>query len=304
MPVPRIRLHASGPELSRLVAGAWRFLRGEVTTTPKELAGFIEGCLALGITSFDHADVYGGYAMEALFGAALKEWGGRRSQIEIVTKCGIRAVNPRWPETRIKHYDTSAAHIRSAVDRSLANFGTDYIDLLLIHRPDPFMDAADCARGLEEVVRAGKVRAVGVSNFAPSQVRLLQSALSLPLVTNQIEYSVLWPDPNFDGTLDQAQELKAAPMIWSPLGGGKLFSDEPSALRVRPVLEALRAKHGAEDIGSIALAWLLMHPSRPVPVLGSTRIDRIAAATGALDVRLDRQDWFAIHEAAMGEPVP
>ncbi|HYD98141.1 MAG TPA: aldo/keto reductase [Alphaproteobacteria bacterium] len=306
MTVERLRLHAQGPELSRLVWGAWRSLASPETDTPAKQARLIEACLELGITSFDHADIYGGYAVEAAFGAALKEWRGDRGRIELVTKCGIALVDPARPAHRVKHYDTSAAHIRASVDASLRNLGTDYIDLLLIHRPDPLMDADEAAGALEALVKAGKVRHVGVSNHSPAQVDLLQSRLGLPLVTNQVELSVVATDPLFDGTLDQAQRLGAAPMAWSPLGGGGLFAANPDgqAARVAAALRAVGTALGEDDLGTLALAWLLRHPSRPVPVLGTSRIDRIRRYAAAGRLAFDRQQWFSVLEASLGRPVP
>ena len=305
MSVPRHKLHAEGPELSRLVWGAWRALKVPGLDTPAPLARFIAEAVEMGVTSFDHADIYGGYRMEALFGEALKLWGGPRRQIEIVTKCGIGAKAPTRPEHYVGHRDTSAAHIRASVDRSLAHFGTDYLDLLLIHRPDPFMDADDAARGLEDVVKAGKVRSIGVSNHLPSQLDLLQSRLSLPLVTNQVQASVMHVDPFFDGTFDQAQQMRASPMIWSPLGGGAIFTGEDAvSIRVRAALQQVGARMGVEDISQVALAWLLAHPAGLVPVLGTGSAQRLKAAIAASTLSFDRQDWFVLMEAARGVPMP
>ncbi|HRK24196.1 MAG TPA: aldo/keto reductase [Beijerinckiaceae bacterium] len=300
----RTRLHPDGPELSRIVWGAWQVLMQPELGTPAGLAEMIVACLDHGITSFDHADVYGSFTVEARFGEALKLWGGARHSIEIISKCGNATLSPQRPETRVKHYNTSAAHIAASVDRSLANFGTDYLDLLLIHRPDPFMDADDTAAGLEAVVRAGKVRAVGVSNFTPQQVSLLQSRLSMPLVTNQIQFSLLHLAPLDDGTLDQAQERRMAPMLWSPLAKGRLFrEDSPVANRVREALGPMAARYGVEQ-GALALAWLMAHPARPVPVIGTSSVARIASLAKAEGLHLDRQDCFTLLEAARGAPAP
>lgn len=301
MTVGRQRLHPDGPELSRLVWGAWRALKSAETDTPEKLARLIEGCLELGITSFDHADVYGGYRTEALFGAALREWGGDRGRIELVTKCGIGLVGPARPAHRVKHYDSSAAHISSSLEASLRLLGTDHVDLLLLHRPDPLMDADATAEALARLVQEGKTRAVGVSNHTPAQIELLQSRLPLPLVTNQIELSVLHTAPLLDGTLDHAQRRRMAPMAWSPLGGGSLFDADRA--QVGEVIARLAREHAVET-GAIALAWLLRLPSRPLPVLGTTRLDRLRALARAEDVVLDRQDWFELYEASLGHAVP
>jgi predicted oxidoreductase len=304
MNLSRQRLHPDGPELSRLVWGAWRSLGNPETDTPTKLARLIEGCLELGITSFDHADIYGGYRAEALFGQALREWRGDRARIELVTKCGIALVGPERPGHRVHHYDTSAAHIRHALEASLRLLGTDHVDLLLLHRPDPLMDADETARALEHLVRAGKTRAVGVSNHSPAQLDLLQARLPFPLVTNQVELSLLHTAPLIDGTLDQAQSLRMAPMVWSPLGGGRLFDQAtPQAQRVGPVLGRIAARHGVGP-ACLALAWLLRLPSRPLPVIGSGRLDRLRDLAMAERVELDRQSWFELYEASLGHEVP
>lgn len=305
MTVTRQRLHPEGPELSRLVWGAWRSVGNPETDTPAKLARLIDTCLELGITAFDHADIYGGYRAEAAFGAALREWRGDRGRLQLVTKCGIALSDPARPAHRVKHYDTSPAHITASLEDSLRALGTDHVDLLLVHRPDPLMDADATADTLDRLVRSGRVRHVGVSNHAPAQVELLQSRLARPLVSNQIEFSVMHPAPVFDGTLDQAQRLRACPMAWSPLGGGSLFAQStPQSRRVAPALAEAAARLGAADPGQVALAWLLRHPSRPVPVLGTSRLARLRSLAAAERLEMDRQTWFAILEASLGHPVP
>lgn len=304
MSLSRQRLHPDGPVLSRLVWGAWRSVANPETDTPTKLARLIEGCLELGITSFDHADIYGGYRAEALFGRALREWHGDRDRIELVTKCDIALVKPERPAHRVHHYDTTAAHIRHALEASLRLLGTDHVDLLLLHRPDPLMDADETAGALEQLVRAGKTRAVGVSNHTPAQLDLLQARLPFPLVTNQVEMSLLHIAPLLDGTLDQAQRHRMAPMAWSPLGGGRLFDHStPQARRVGPVLERIAGEHGVTP-GCMALAWLLRLPSRPLPVIGSARLDRLRDLAESDCVELDRQSWFELYEASLGHEVP
>jgi len=301
---PRIELVPGGLSLSRLVFGAWRLLDGQ-SPGAEEVARLIDTSVDLGLTSFDHADIYGGYAVEEAFGAGLARWKGRRDSIELISKCGIMLASSNRPQNRLKHYDTDAAHIEASVERSLNNLGTDYLDLLLIHRPDPLMDADDTARAFERLVAAGKVRAVGVSNFTPDQFDLLASRLPFPLVTNQIEHSVLETSALTDGRLDHAQRLRYAPMIWSPLGGGSLFTGEGAReQRVRAALKAVAEEIGAGDISTMAIAWLLRHPARLVPVLGTMKAARLTELVKALDVRLDRQHWFAILEASEGRAVP
>lgn len=300
----RIALAAGGVTLSRLVFGAWRLLDQPVRPSPSDIAELISAAVDLGLTSFDHADIYGNYAVEQAFGEGLARWQGSRDKIELITKCDIMLQTSARPDNRLKHYDTSAEHIVGSVERSLANFGTDYIDLLLLHRPDPLMDADEAAGALQELVSSGMVRAVGVSNFTPSQFDLLASRLPFALVTNQIEMSVLETSPLFDGSLDHAQQRRYSPMIWSPLGGGSLFSGSAQReKRVRAVLEILAAKYAARDASTVAIAWLLRHPARLIPVLGSMKRDRLARMVQALQIQLDRQDWFAVLEASEGRSV-
>ncbi len=298
----RIQLTDTGPTFSRTVAGVMRLREWEMDT--EAVRNFIHQCLDLGITTFDHADIYGSYTCETLFGQALAEEPALRSRIELVTKCGIQLVSPNRPDTYVHHYDTSRAHIIASAERSLRNLRTDYLDLLLIHRPDPLMDADEVATALTELRAAGKARYVGVSNFMPWQFHLLQSRLDFPLVTNQIELSVLYLTPLHDGTLDQLQRLRVPPMVWSPVAGGRLFTaGDERAARVRAALEAVGRALGA-SVDQVALAWLLRHPARVLPVMGTGKIERLREAVAAENIVLDRQQWFAIWEASAGQEVP
>jgi predicted oxidoreductase len=286
--------------LSPIVAGVWRMAGWNWSA--QERLRWIEQCVDLGVTSFDHADIYGAYTVEALFGEALALAPGLRARLQLVTKCGIQLRVPTRPETRLKHYDTSARHIVRSVEHSLTALGTDVIDRLLLHRPDPLLDADEVAGAFEQLHDAGKVRQFGVSNFSPAQFELLHARY--PLVTNQIEWHPLRRAPLTDGTLDQAQRLRAHPMIWSPLAGGALFtSDAAEAQRVREVLARLGAQHGA-SAATVAFAWILRHPSRPHPITGSHRLAAIADAVAATTLRLDVQEWTEILVAATGHDVP
>ncbi|MCC7054478.1 MAG: aldo/keto reductase [Gemmatimonadaceae bacterium] len=290
---------AAAPGLSPIVAGAWRM--GDWHWTPQERLRWIEQCLDLGVTTFDHADIYGGYAVEQLFGEALALAPGLRQRMQLVTKCGICLTLPARPAHRIKHYDTSFAHIVGSVEHSLRMLGTEQLDLVLIHRPDVLMDADVVAEAFTHLQLQGKVRLFGVSNFTPSQFELLASRV--PLVTNQVELHPLHLAPLTDGTLDQAQRLRLSPMIWSPLAGGRLMTDEGGvAHRVRVALAAVGARHGV-GVATMAFAWLLRHPSRPIPVAGSRRIEAMQEAVAALGVTLDAQDWTEIWMAASGHEV-
>ncbi|MBD3763237.1 MAG: aldo/keto reductase [Rhodobacterales bacterium] len=298
MTVERIDL---GPiALSRLVYGMWR-LGDDPDTRPAHVQAKVEACLAQGITTMDQADIYGGYAAEALLGAALRAAPGLRDRIEIVTKCDIVAPVGRHAAAPVKYYDTSAAHVTASVEMSLREMATDRIDLLLIHRPDPLMDHHDTGRALDGLVASGKVRAVGVSNFRPWDVRLLQSAMTTPLVTNQIELSLICREPFVNGDLAFLQERGLPPMAWSPLAGGRLRAEGPGPLR--ELMDDL-ARAAGTDWGAVAVAWLLHHPARVMPVLGTNSLDRIARISDACRVPMDRPTWFRLYTAAQGHEVP
>lgn len=285
--------------LSPVVAGAWRMV--DWNWTPQQRLRWIEDNLALGITSFDHADIYGGYQVEAQFGEALALSPGLRDQIQLISKCGIRLISDARPENSIKHYDTSAAHVRASVEASLAALNTDYLDVLLVHRPDLLMDAEELAGTFQALRREGKVLNFGVSNFSPSQFQLLHRRC--PLVTNQIELSPLHLDPLHDGTLDQCQDFDLRPMVWSPLAGGRLFlGEDPDARRVREVMEPM-AEELHVDVATLAFAWAMRHPSRPVPIVGSRRIDIARNAVDAMSLKLDAQQWYRIWQAGANREV-
>jgi predicted oxidoreductase len=270
-----------------------------------ELLDLIHACVDLGITTFDLADIYGDYASEGIFGRALALEPGLRERIQLVTKCGIKLVSDRRPEHRLKHYDTSQEHILASAEHSLRKFHTDRLDLLLIHRPDPLMDADEIAGAFSQLRASGKVLHFGVSNFSPAQFDLLASRLDFPLVTNQVEISVLETDLLHDGTVDQCQRLRIAPMAWSPLTGGRLFGDgDPQAVRVRQALVEVGEQLGGATLDQVALAWLLRHPARIVPILGSGKLERLRRAAGALEYELSRQQWFTIWTASKGHEVP
>jgi predicted oxidoreductase len=285
--------------LSPVVAGMWRLLEWKLDAPA--LARWIEQAIELGVTSFDHADIYGGYGCEAAFGAALAAAPGLRERLQIVTKCGIRLVHPARPDHAIKSYDTSRAHVVASVEHSLRALRTDRIDLLLIHRPDALMDADELADTFTGLRAQGKVLHFGVSNHSPSQFALLHGRI--PLATHQVELSALHLDALTDGTLDQAQDHGLPPMAWSPLARGRLFTgDDEPARRVREVLETLAWEH-AVSAPTIAYAWIVRHPSRPVPITGSGRLDALREAVRALDVRLTAQEWYAVWRAGSGRDV-
>ena len=297
MTVSPIDLAQGGPQVSRLALGLWRL--ADWSLSDGELLHLIEATLHLGITTFDHADIYGDYRCEQIFGRALALRPALREKMQLVTKCGIKLVSEQRPAHTLKHYDTSRAHIVTSVENSLQMLGTDRIDLLLIHRPDPLMDADEVAEAFSALRQAGKVLYFGVSNFAPSQFELLASRLDFPLVTNQVELSIVNMRVLHDGTVDQCQRLGISPMAWSPLGGGSLFHDETEqAIRLRQVLASTGKALDGASADQVALAWLLTHPARIVPILGTGKLERIQKAAQAEPLRLSRQQWFSIWSAS------
>ena len=297
--VQRITLAPQGPEFSRFVMGYWRLM--DWNMSPLQLASFIEEHLDLGITTVDHADIYGGYQCEAAFGEALKLVPALRDRMEIVTKCGIATTAK--PEHALGHYITDSAHIIKSAEQSLVNLATDRIDLLLIHRPDPLMDADEVAEAFLNLHQSGKVRHFGVSNFTPAQFALLQSRLPFTLATNQVEISPGHQPLLLDGTLDQLQQLRIRPMAWSCLGGGRLFNDDEFQ-PLRNELDTIARELNAESIEQVVYAWILRLPSKPLPIIGSGKIERVRSALAAEELQMTRQQWYRIRKAALGYDVP
>ena len=294
----RIEL-AQGLSFSQLVYGMWR-LADDSDTSVKHVDAKINAALDQGITTFDQADIYGGYTAEAVMGAAMKANPSLRQRMEIVSKCDIVIDAGRHSGARVKHYNTTAAHINASVDASLVEMGIDEIDVLLVHRPDPFMDHHETGAALDALVDGGKILAVGVSNFRPWDWNLLQSAMRHPLVTNQIELSLKHIAPFTNGDLAFHQQHGHVVMAWSPLGGGDLMTAS-NALTHR--LDSI-ARRSDVDRAAVATAFLLTHPAKITPVLGTNNLDRISSISAAETVQLDRQDWFSLYEAALGSEVP
>ena len=300
--MPKVdRINLSGDlNLSRIAYGMWR-LADVSDTSPSHVQAKVEACLEQGITTMDHADIYGGYTAEEILGNAFRAAPQLKDEVEIITKCGIVAPMGRYAHHTGKHYNTGRDHITQSVEASLTLMDVDRIDLLLIHRPDHFMDAEETGLALDDLVRSGKVAHVGVSNFKPHDFSLLQSAMDTVLVTNQIELSLACLDPFTNGDIAFLQEHRIVPMAWSPLGGGSLMDNSNPALK-----EELNriAERDSVDIASVAVAWLLAHPARILPVMGSNNLDRIARFSDALNVTMTREDWFQLYTASQGVEVP
>lgn len=255
-----------------------------------------------GYTLFDHADIYGRHTCEQIHGELFAEKPDLRDQTFLATKCSIR-----WPDDPNQgdphRYDLSAEWIIKSVEGSLKRLRTDRIDLLQLHRPDVLLNPHEVAAAFRQLKLQGKVIHFGVSNFQPSLVRMLTKWLDEPLAVNQIEIHLGHLDPFSDGTLDQCLELGLSPLAWSPLGGGKLLSSDHQQEPLQVLIQALATKHETTP-ANIALAWLLMHPSGIIPVIGSTNPVRIREMANATEIELSRQDWYSLFTAARGEKLP
>ena len=295
--------HETTINFSPLIIGTMRLGEWGVKMSTNELEKFIDACLDLGLNDFDHADIYGHYTEESNFGKVIKRRPDLKSKIQITTKCGILLTTPNRPHHKIKSYNSTKDHILFSVENSLQELGIDQLDVMLIHRPDFLMNPHEIAEAFESLKKEGKVKTFGVSNFTPSQFEMLHEVF--PLVTNQVEISLLHRNTFQDGTLDQCLRLRITPTAWSPFGGGEIFSKskKPEIVRIQKTAKELAEKYDATD-DQILLAWLLKHPSGIIPVLGTTKISRIKTAVAALKIKLIHEEWYELWEAATGVEVP
>jgi predicted oxidoreductase len=299
----RVKLAPRGLEFSRMVYGTWRLLGTK--PTPQEINRRLHACLELGITTIDTAEIYGLYEVEQMLGAALALSPGLRDKLELVTKAGIYVPCAHHPACRTAHYDATGPHLRQSLEKSLRLLGTDHVELFLVHRPDWLTRAEDTAAGLNELVRTGKIRAAGVSNYNVPQFDLLNAHMEQPLMTNQIEFHLLHPEPINDGTLHQCEKLGARPMAWSPLAGGRIFDPAiPAAPRLAAAAQSMVARYNGATLEQMAYAWILAHPSHPLPVIGTIKLERLQSAAQADAIVLEREDWYALWEAAQGRKIP
>lgn len=288
--------------ISPYIIGTMRLGTWGSNLSTAEYENFIEGCLDLNLIDFDHADIYGHYTTEDDFGNVLKSRKDLRQKMRITTKCGIKLISENRTEHQIKSYDLTSKHIEASVEKSLKSLSTDYLDVLLLHRPDYLFDPYEIAETFSKLKKEGKVLEFGVSNFSPSQFDVLNSLT--PLVTNQVEISLLHRNAFEDGTLDQCQKLKIIPSAWSPLGGGLLFkeSSDTKIKAIQSTLATLAKKYDAAT-DQILYAWLRKHPAGIIPVLGTSKIERIKAAQEALTIELTHEEWYMLWEAALGREI-
>ncbi|MDE3125069.1 MAG: aldo/keto reductase [Bacteroidota bacterium] len=284
------------------IAGCMRWGKWGADFSFAEYHAMIEACLEAGINCFDHADIYGDYTTEAAFGKVLKANASIRSNIQLITKCGIVLPSAYPNSTTIKTYNTTPKHIIQSVEQSLLNFGTDYIDVLLIHRPSPLMHPEPIAEAISKLQQQGKILSFGVSNFLPQHISLF--AKYLKITYNQIEASILHLQPFINGSLEACMQYNIIPMAWSPLGGGIINDDNHP--RYRSIIQAAGsiAEKWNTGINEILMAWLYKHPSGILPVVGTTKIERLIQAKNAASIQLTDEDWFQLWVAANGEEIP
>ncbi len=290
-------------ELSRIIHGNWRLAEWKLSN--QQLLALTQQIIELGITSFDHADIYGNYSCEELFGDAIKLKKELRQHIQIITKCGIKLISDKYPERKVKHYDYGYDHIILSVNNSLKNFGTDYIDLLLLHRPAPFFNPDEVAKAFSELKKTGKVLHFGVSNFSPLQFEMLNSYLDDKLVTNQVEISPYCLEHFENGNMDFFLKERIKPLAWSPLAGGRLFKpfDERSK-RLSDALLKVSKELKIDSVDKTIYSWILKHPSSILPIVGSGKIDRIKNAVEALHIDMPLELWYKIYNASTGKELP
>lgn len=290
-------------ELSRIVHGHWRLQEWKLSS--QEINTLIHNVIDLGISSFDHADIYGNYGCEQLFGEALKRDKNLRKDIQIITKCGVKLISDKFPNIKVKHYDYSYKHIVSSVENSLANLQTDHIDVLLLHRPSPFFAPEEVAKAFAHLRKSGKVLHFGVSNFSRQQFEMLDSYLDAPLVTNQVEISPYCLEHFDNGNIDFFLEKRIRPMAWSPLAGGQLMNPQnEKSQRLSSALSEVAHELNIESIDKIIYAWLLQHPAGIMPIAGTQHISRLQSAVEALSVKMNIEQWTKIYIASSGEELP
>ena len=282
--------------LSRIISGTMNWGTWGVNHSKEDMCKLISESFDSGINSFDHADIYGGYTTEESFGDAFAETGIKREDVFFISKCGIMYPSEKLP-VKIKHYDYSEDHMNKSVDNSLRNLKTDYLDCLLLHRPSPLMDISVIADTVKRLVKSGKIKSFGVSNFTASQMDMFKGKLDI--LYNQINLSLTHLDHMFDGTLEYMQANDILPMAYSPLGS--YFNEENG--KIKKVVDKLKNKYSCSDY-QVLISWLLKHPSKVYPVIGTTKSDRIISTLESLKIEIDLIDWFELLEASVGKRVP
>nr|WP_299170713.1 aldo/keto reductase [uncultured Allomuricauda sp.] len=283
---------------SRIIAGAMTWGSWGKKLSKNQIIDLMGHCISNGITTFDHADIYGDYTTEADFGEAFGESDIQRENIQIISKCGIQMTSGR--KNQVKHYEYSKDYITWSVEESLKKLHTEYLDLLLLHRPSPLMQPDEIAEAITQLKGDGKIKEFGVSNFMPSQIAMLEN--TIPVSANQVEFSLTHDTPMYNGTFDDCISRKRMTMAWSPLGS-VYREDSEQTKRIKAKLTELCEKYDVEE-SQLLLAWILKHPSGVHPVIGTTNKDRIELSVKAIRIDLELQDWFELLEASQGNSVP
>ena len=286
-------------QFSRIISGVMTWGSGGKQLSTKEMDQLMHHCLDVGITTFDHADIYGGYSTEGDFGKAFSKSGISRDKVQFITKCGIQYVGEAR-NNKVKHYDYTTDYILWSAERSLKELKTDYLDLFLLHRPSPLMHPEEVAAALQKLMKSGKVKHFGVSNFTPSQIALIEK--EIPIEGNQVEFSLTSHSVMFDGTTDDALIRDRMLMAWSPLGSYFREKNEQRK-RIKKVLKPLKKKYKA-SVSQLLLAWLLKHPAGVHPVVGTANPERLKESAVAVQIHLEQEDWFLLLTASQGHKVP
>lgn len=284
---------------SRIIAGTMTWGRWGKKLTTSEMESLMNYCLEVGITTFDHADIYGGYSTEGDFGKAFQSSGIDREKIQLISKCGIQYVCDARDNT-VKHYNYSKDYIIWSAERSLKELNTEYLDLFLLHRPSPLMRPEEVAEAIQTLTKQGKIKDFGVSNFTPSQIALIEKVI--PVKGNQVEFSLTSNQMMFNGTLDDVIRKDRMAMSWSPLGS---YFREKSAQkkRIKKAMKSLKKKYKA-NASQLLLAWILKHPARVYPVVGTTNRERLLDSIRATEIDMDLSDWFTLLTSSQGHKVP
>lgn len=283
---------------SRIIAGAMTWGSWGKKLPKKEMIDLMLHCMENGLTTFDHADIYGDYGTESDFGKAYAESGIERSSIQLISKCGIQMTSGR--NNRLGHYEYNKEYIIWSAEESLKKLNTEYLDLLLLHRPSPLMEPFEIAEAINQLMESGKIKQFGVSNFTPSQITMLEKAI--PVLGNQVEFSLSHDAPMYNGTFDDCIANRRMAMAWSPLGS-VYREDNEQTKRIKKTITILAEKYNVEE-SQLLLAWILKHPAKVHPVIGTSNKDRIVLSAKALQIDLELQDWFTLLASSQGHPVP
>lgn len=287
----------SGPKVSPAVYGFYRW--DDIKDTSTVLKKTVHLCLELGINTFEHSENYGSFTCEGLFGNLMAEGAFKREEVVLFTKCGLRVPHPQTPDVRVKHYDSSSAHIIKSVEGSLKKLRTDYLDIFLLDTLDPISNLEETALTLEKLKDSGKIKSIGVANFSVFQHQLLASYLTKPIVTNHIELNLLRTQALDNGQIDYIKQRYMRPLAYAPLAEGRIATGtDPQAIKVREKLEELSEKYNA-NIESLAVAWLVKLGA--LPLIGTTNEQRIRNAANAFTIELDHQDWYELYNVSVGK---